>query len=184
MLGGLKPLLSRPVVRAVVIALVTLFVASAMFTPQHNPATRGRFMAAMNVGPLWGELVQWRVAMMEAHNELGHWPKDINTYAPPVAQPQLRVTSPRPYVLQADIAQHPELGKLAGTQVVVELKPGTTTWSCRPGKPPIPMGYLPINCLEGSTDDFERIQPNGSATGTCVGRSKSSVLPSRQLMGR
>ncbi|MFY3382891.1 AAA family ATPase [Paracidovorax sp. MALMAid1276] len=159
MLGGLKPLLSKPVVRAVVIALVTLFVASAVFTPQHNPATRGRFLASMNVGPVWGELVQWRVAMMQAHNELGHWPKNIGAYAPPVAKPQLRVTSPRPYVLQADIAQNPELGKLAGTQVVVQLKPGTTTWSCRPGTPPIPMGYLPINCLEGSTDDFERPTP-------------------------
>ena len=72
-------------------------------------ASRGSVRTAESIGPVWGELVQWRVAMMQAHNELGHWPKDIRTYAPPVAQPQLRVTSPRPYVLQADIAQHPEL---------------------------------------------------------------------------
>ena len=154
MFERLSPLLTRPVVRAVVIAAVTLFVASAMFTPQFNPATRGRFLAAVNVGPVWGELVQWRMAMIEASNELGHWPRDIQAYAPPIANPQLRVTSPRPHVLQADIADNPELGKLAGTQVLVELKPGTHTWSCRPGKPPIPSGYLPINCLEGSSDDF------------------------------
>ena len=159
MLGRLTPWLSRPVVRAVVIALVTLFVASAVFLPQHNPATRGRFMAAMNVGPLWGELVQWRVAMVNARNELDAWPTDIQKYAPPIANPQLRVTSPRPNVLQADIAHNPEFGKLAGTQVVVELQPDTHTWTCRPGNPPIPQGYLPINCQQGSTDDFEPAKP-------------------------
>lgn len=97
MFERLSPLLTRPVVRAVVIAAVTLFVASAMFTPQFNPATRGRFLAAVNVGPVWGELVQWRMAMIEASNELGHWPRDIQAYAPPIANPQLRVTSPRPH---------------------------------------------------------------------------------------
>lgn len=155
MLDRLKPLLSKVVVRAVVIAVVTLFVASALFTPQLNPVTRGSFLASVNVGPVWGELVQWRIAMIQARNELDGWPKDIHQYAPPIANPQLRVTSPRPNVLQADIAHDPGLGKLAGTQVVVELKPGTHTWTCRPGNPPIPPGYLPINCLEGSTDDFE-----------------------------
>ncbi|RKR66257.1 AAA domain-containing protein [Acidovorax sp. 94] len=159
MLERLSPFFSRAVVRAVVIAVVTLFVASALFTPQLNPVTRGSFLASVNVGPVWGELVQWRVAMIEARNELDGWPKDIHQYAPPIANPQLRVTSPRPNVLQADIAHNPELGKLAGTQVVVELKPGTHTWTCRPGNPPIPPGYLPINCLEGSTDDFEPAKP-------------------------
>ena len=159
MLERLRPLLSKAVVRGVVIAAVTLFVASALFTPQLNPVTRGSFLASVNVGPVWGELVQWRIAMIEARNELGHWPQDIQKYAPPIANPQLRVTSPRPNVLQADIAPHPELGKLAGTQVVVELKPGTHIWTCRPGTPPIPPGYLPINCLEGNTDDFEPAKP-------------------------
>lgn len=159
MFERLSPFFSRAVVRAVVIAAVTLFVASALFTPQLNPVTRGSFLASVNVGPVWGELVQWRIAMIEARNELDGWPKDIQKYAPPIANPQLRVTSPRPNVLQADIAHHPELGKLAGTQVVVELKPGTHTWTCRPGNPPIPPGYLPLNCLEGATDDFEPAQP-------------------------
>lgn len=155
MLDRLKPLLSKAVLRAVAIAAVTLFVGSALFTPQLNPVTRGAFLASVNVGPVWGELVQWRVALIQARNELDAWPKDIQEYAPRIANPQLRVTSPRPNVLQADIAHNPELGKLAGTQVVVELKPGTHTWTCRPGNPPIPSGYLPINCQEGSTDDFE-----------------------------
>ena len=145
---------SKAVVRAVLIAALTLFVASALLTPKLNPVTRDAVLGAENAGIVWGELVQWRVAMMQAHHELDGWPEDIRDYAPPIGNPQLRVTSPRPYVLQADIAANPELGKLAGTQVVVQLKPGTTTWSCRPGRPPIPSGYLPINCLEGQNDDF------------------------------
>lgn len=145
---------SKAVVRAVLIAAVTLFVASALLTPQLNPVTRDAVRAAESAGAVWGELVQWRVAMMQAHNELDAWPEDIHQYAPPIGNPQLRVTSPRPYVLQADIAANPDLGKLAGTQVLVQLQPGTTTWSCRPGRPPIPSGYLPINCLEGQADDF------------------------------
>lgn len=154
---------SRPLVRGVAIALITLFVASAVFTPQFNPATRGGFLASMNADPVWGELVQWRVAMVGAYGELGTWPEDIQAYAPPVAHPQLHVTSPRPNVLQADIARNPELGRLAGTQVVVELKPGTHTWTCRPGNPPIPAGYLPINCLEGAASDLEPGGPTADA---------------------
>ncbi|MFI8618517.1 ATP-binding protein [Acidovorax sp. NPDC077693] len=150
----MSPLLSKALVRAVVVAAITLFVGSALLTPKLNPVTRGSVLGAENAGIVWGELVQWRVAMVQAHNELDAWPQDIQKYAPPIGNPQLRVTSPQPYVLQADIAANPELGKLAGTQVVVQLKPGTTTWSCRPGRPPIPSGYLPINCLEGQGDDF------------------------------
>ena len=150
----MSALRSKAVVRAVLIGAVTLFVASALLTPQLNPVTRDAVLGAENAGVVWGELVQWRVAMMQAHNELDGWPEDIRPYAPPIGNPQLRVSSPRPYVLQADIAENPALGKLAGTQVVVQLKPGTTTWSCRPGRPPIPSGYLPINCLEGQPDDF------------------------------
>ncbi|RQO81370.1 ATP-binding protein [Acidovorax sp. FJL06] len=156
----LSPLLSKAVVRAVVIAALTLFVGSALLTPKLNPVTRGSVLGAENAGIVWGELVQWRVAMMQAHNEQDAWPQDIQKHAPPIGNPQLRVTSPKPYVLQADIAQNPELGKLAGTQVLVQLQPGTTTWSCRPGRPPIPAGYLPINCLEGRADDFMPLPPS------------------------
>lgn len=156
----LNPLLSKAVVRAVVIAAVTLFVGSALLTPRLNPVTRGSVLGAENAGIVWGELVQWRVALVQAHNELDAWPDDIRKYAPHIGNRQLRVTSPRPYVLQADIAANPELGRLAGTQVLVELKPGTTAWSCRPGRPPIPAGYLPINCLEGQTDDLTPVPPS------------------------
>ncbi|MBV7541818.1 ATP-binding protein [Acidovorax sp. sic0104] len=146
---------SRTLVRALVIGAITLFVGSALLTPQLNPVTRSAVLGAENAGIVWDELVRWRVAMVQAHNELDGWPEDIRKYAPPIANPQLRVTSPRPYVLQADIAENPELGKLAGTQVVVQLQPGTTTWNCRPGRPPMPAGYLPINCGGGQADDFK-----------------------------
>lgn len=176
MLERLSPFLSKAVVRGVVIAAVTLFVASALFTPQLNPVTRGSFLASVNVGPVWGELVQWRIAMIQARNELDGWPEDIQPYAPRIANPQLRVTSPRPNVLQADIAHNPELGELAGTQVVVELKPGTHIWTCRPGNPPIPHGYLPINCLEGSTDDFSPGAPPTTADADPLGWLRSLIL--------
>ncbi len=176
MLERLSPFLSKAVVRSVVIAAVTLFVASALFTPQLNPVTRGSFLASVNVGPVWGELVQWRIAMIQARNDLDGWPEDIQPYAPRIANPQLRVTSPRPNVLQADIAHNPELGELAGTQVVVELKPGTHIWTCRPGSPPIPHGYLPINCLEGSTDDFSPGAPPITADADPLGWLRSLIL--------
>ena len=156
----LSPLLSKAVLRAVVIAAITLFVGSAWLLPKLNPVTRGSVLGAENADIVWGELVQWRVAMVQVHNEQDAWPKDIQKHAPHIGRPQLRVTSPRPYVLQADIANNPELGKLAGTQVVVELQPGTTIWSCRPGRPPMPQGYLPINCLEGQKDDFTPVPPS------------------------
>lgn len=159
MLDRLSGWLSKPFLRGAVIALLTLFVASALFTPQHNPATRGRFLAAMNAGPVWGELLQWRAAMVQARNEQGRWPDDIQPYAPAIPNPQLRVTSPRPNVLQADIARNPELGRLAGTQVLVELQPGGHEWSCRPGHPPFPAGYLPLNCRQGAAHDLESAAP-------------------------
>ena len=40
MFERMSALLSRPVLRGMVIAVVTLFVASALFTPQLNPFTR------------------------------------------------------------------------------------------------------------------------------------------------
>ena len=68
---------SKAVVRAVLIAVVTLFVASALLTPKLNPFTRDAALGAENAGLVWGELVQWRVAMVQAHNELDGWPEDI-----------------------------------------------------------------------------------------------------------
>ena len=163
MLERLRPLLSKAVVRGVVIAAVTLFVVSALFTPQLNPVTRGSFLASVNVGPVWGEVAQWRAAMIEARNELGDWPPDIQKYAPPIANGKLRVTSPRPNVLQGDIANNPELGKIAGTQVIIEFHPDSYTWSCRRGNPPVPPGYLPINCDDGVTDDREPSKPSAAS---------------------
>lgn len=138
-----------PVIRALLIAVVTLFIGSAVLTPHLNPATSGSVRTAESIGPVWGELVQWRVALVQASQELGHWPEDIQKYAPQVPFPKLRVTSPGPLRLQADVINDPALGHLAGTQVLLHMTPDMYHWTCRPGKPPMPAGALPISCAAG-----------------------------------
>lgn len=144
----LSALRSRAVVRAVLIATATLLVASAVLTPQFNPFTRGAFLAAVNAATVWDELVRWRIAMIEAYHQQNRWPTDIQAHAPDMAQPQVRVTSPRTHVLQADIAHNSELGKLAGTQVVLEFNSSNGTWTCLPGTSPIALRYLPLDCAQ------------------------------------
>lgn len=146
MLERLSSLLSRPVLRALTIAVVTLFVGSALLLPKFNPVTRDLVLGSEAAGVVWGELVQWRVAVMQAANEMGEWPADIHRHAPDVGQRVLRVTSPAPYELQVEVLPHPELGRLSGKQMLWRLTPGTTTWTCSPGNPPLPSGYLPIDC--------------------------------------
>ncbi len=149
MLEQLRSWLTWPVVRALLIATATLFIGSALLTPHLNPATRGSVRTAESIGPVWGELVQWRVALVQASQELGHWPEDIQKYAPQIPFPKLRVTSPGPMRLQADVINDPALGHLAGTQVLLHMTPDMYHWTCRPGKPPMPPGMLPISCAAG-----------------------------------
>lgn len=153
---------SRTVVRAVVIALVTLFVASAWLTPKLNPATRGRITAVEAAGPVWGEITQWRVALGQATHEEGRWPADIQRYAPPGTGRFVRASSPEPYVLQVEVVRDSEMGILGGAQAVMRWNPQKFTWSCRPGKPPFPQGFLPLNCQDGVGDD----RPEGPVTST------------------
>lgn len=152
MLERLRPLLSRRVLRAVAIAAATLFIASAVLLPKKNPATRDWVLAREGAGQVWGELVQWRVSLMQYAGEYREWPSKLQLYAPDVARPVLRVTSPAPYELQVDVLPLPELGKLAGTQMLLRLTPGTTTWTCRAGRPPVPPGYLPMDCPENGAE--------------------------------
>lgn len=153
---------SRTVVRAVVIALVTLFVASAVLTPKLNPATRGRVTAVEAAGPVWGEIAQWRVALGQATHEQGGWPADIQHYAPPGTGRFVRASSPEPYVLQVEVVRDSEMGILAGAQAVMRWNPQKFTWSCRAGKPPFPPGFLPLNCQDGVGDD----RPEGAGPST------------------
>ncbi|RYF27884.1 MAG: ATP-binding protein [Comamonadaceae bacterium] len=152
MLERLRPLMTATTGRMVAIALVTLFIASAVLTPHLNPATRSSVLARDNMGVVWDEIVRWRMALTDAVQQEGRWPSDIAALAPPLRNPRVRMTSPRPHVLQADIAHDAELGHLAGTQVVFELARDGYSWSCRAGTPPLPPGYLPLNCEAGGND--------------------------------
>ncbi|KRC19938.1 hypothetical protein ASE28_28825 [Acidovorax sp. Root219] len=149
MLEQLRSWMTWPVIRALIVAGATLFIGSALLTPHLNPATRGSVRTAESIGPVWGELVQWRVALVQASQELGHWPEDIQKYAPQIPFPKLRVTSPGPLRLQADVISDPALGNLSGTQVLLHMTPDMYHWTCRPGKPPMPPGLLPISCAAG-----------------------------------
>ncbi|MFZ6765707.1 AAA family ATPase [Undibacterium sp. Di26W] len=153
MLKKLAQLFPGKISRVMLIALLTLFIASAILTPKLNPITRGRILAAENFGAIWSDLNQWRVALAEARSIEDGWPKDINKYAPPAITPYLVVSSPQPYVLQADIVKNADLGSLSGTQVIFDINPNTATWRCKAGSPPIPSGFLPINCDGGSTSE-------------------------------
>lgn len=152
MLERLKPWMTASTGRMVAIALATLFIVSALLTPHLNPFTRSAALARAHMGPVWGEMVRWRIALAEAFQQEGRWPRDIAAVAPPLSQPQVRMTSPRPHILQADIAPNPALGSLAGTQVVFELAADGYRWSCRAGTPPFPAGMLPLHCDDGADD--------------------------------
>ncbi len=151
--------MSHTVVRAVLIALVTLFVVSAVLTPKLNPVTRGTILGTENAWLVWGEMTKWRVAMVQARHYEEGWPKDINRYAPQNPVPFVTVTSPRPYRLQANVARQSDLGAISGTEVFFDFNPISYAWTCSAGQPPMPAGLLPMQC----TDDepTEEIEPFG-----------------------
>lgn len=133
--------------RRVVIALVTLFLASALLTPQYNPLTRGYVLGTANLSRVWNELLVWRTVLAEARAVEGGWPKDIQSYAPPIDEPLVRISSPQPFRLAADIVDRGELGGLAGKQIILDFSETDDSWICRPGVPPISTHYLPISCI-------------------------------------
>ncbi|MBI3726738.1 MAG: ATP-binding protein [Burkholderiales bacterium] len=153
-------LLPGKISRTVIITVLTLLLASAVLTPKLNPLTRGGVLASEHISPIWSDLSQWRIALSEARNTSDEWPKNIQQYAPQTISSHLNVTSPRPYILQGDIARLAELGSLSGTQVIFELNPSSHTWQCRAGTPPVPARFLPMNC-EGITSgevNFSRLK--------------------------
>lgn len=160
MLEKILQRLSGKMPRTVFIIVLTLFIASALLTPKLNPLTRGGILAAENIGSIWNDVNQWRVALSEARSISDDWPKDIQQYSPQTTNSHLNVTSPRPYILQVDITKYAELGSLSGTQLIFELNPSSNTWQCRTGTPPVPARFLPMNC-EGITSaevNFSRLR--------------------------
>lgn len=137
--------------RLVIIAVATVFVGSAVLTPQFNPLTRGGMVAASAMPLVWNEINYWRGAVIEAMHIEDGWPKDLQRHAPPEAGRWVDMTSPRPYRLVATVREVAEMGALAGRQIVFDLD-RNGGWLCAPGTPPMPTRYLPVNCQGGDAE--------------------------------
>lgn len=149
---GVKPL-SRPWRRGLLIAGLTLFAGSAILVPQYNPVTRGPALGSLHAHLVWGELLAWRRSISEARQfDDGQWPTDIATLAPPEQAGLVEVSSPQPLRLEARVRNLPELGDLAGTQVLLDFHERGDDWTCRTGTPPMPERYLPLNCRAEGAD--------------------------------
>ena len=131
---------------AALLALFTLFIGTAILLPRYNPVTRGSLQGAESSERVWNEIILWRLALMEHVRQHESWPQDIASVAPEIAEPRVRMSSPRPFVLQADIVRDSQMGVLSGTQVLLQLNMPSQDWSCQGGQPPTPTRYLPLNC--------------------------------------
>lgn len=138
--------LPRSYWRAALLALFTLFIGTAILLPRYNPVTRGSLQGAESSERVWNEIILWRLALMEHVRQHESWPQDIASVAPEIAEPRVRMSSPRPFVLQADIVRDSQMGVLSGTQVLLQLNMPSQDWSCQGGQPPTPTRYLPLNC--------------------------------------
>ncbi|MDG9855723.1 ATP-binding protein [Pseudomonas nitroreducens] len=134
--------------RLLVIASVTFLLVSAVLAPRLNPFTRDAALGNAAFEQFFGEMAAWRTAMMEAQQIEGHWPENIQAFAPSIEHPALNVVSPQPQRLLMTVADRSEMGDLAGKQVIVDMPPRSSEWSCRPGSPPVPSRYLMNFCLE------------------------------------
>ena len=132
--------------RAALLALVTLFIGTAILLPRYNPVTRSSLQGAESSGRVWNEIILWRLALMDYVRQHESWPQDLASLAPDIAEPRVRMSSPSPFVLQADVARDSQMGVLAGTQVLLQLDRQRWDWSCQGGLPPTPPRYLPLNC--------------------------------------
>ncbi|MBB4867712.1 hypothetical protein HNP46_006631 [Pseudomonas nitritireducens] len=133
--------------RLLFIATVTFLLFSAVLAPRLNPFTRDSALGNEAFEQFFGEMTSWRTALMQAQQVEGHWPEDIQAHAPPLREPILQVVSPQPQRLVMTVEDRAELGVLAGKQVIVDMPPNSSEWSCRPGDPPIPERYLMSSCL-------------------------------------
>ncbi len=144
---------SGKVLRAVVIALVTYMIASAVMAPQWNPLARDTMTGTKYLALVWGEIGKWRFSMAEAYEREGGWPQDVSKYVPQKPLVFLTVTSPRPFRLQADIANMPDLGDIAGTQIILDYNSTNNSWTCSAGNPPLPPLLMPQTCISSQPDN-------------------------------
>ncbi|WP_165680955.1 AAA family ATPase [Metapseudomonas otitidis] len=145
----LRALIRRPgAVRLVLVALATLFLGSLVLTPHLNPFSRGRVLAINAMDRVWGDVMDVRRKLMDVQQIEGDWPADITPYLLPANRSSVRIESPAPYRLVVTVVDQDELGTLAGTQMILDFDRQLNMSSCRPGNPPFPQGYLPLNCQE------------------------------------
>ncbi len=91
--------------RAALLALVTLFIGTAILLPRYNPVTRSSLQGAESSGRVWNEIILWRLALMDYVRQHESWPQDLASVAPEIAEPRVRMSSPSPFVLQADVVR-------------------------------------------------------------------------------
>jgi hypothetical protein len=152
MQGNFLLRLPKKMLRTIFIIVLTLLLGTALLAPKLNPFTRDGVLAAENIGPIWSDINQWRLALSEMRNINDEWPSDIKKFEPQTITPYLAVTSPRPNILQINLIKYAQLGSLSGTQLILEFIPSNHSWKCRAGTPPVPAKFMPMNC-EGATSD-------------------------------
>ncbi|WP_107328940.1 AAA family ATPase [Metapseudomonas otitidis] len=144
-----RSLIRRPgAARLLLVAFATLFVGSLVLTPHLNPFSRGRVLAITAIDRVWGDVMDVRRKLMDVQQIEGDWPADITPYLPPADRSSVRIESPAPHRLVVTVVDQDEMGSLAGTQMILDFDRQMNTSSCRPGSPPFPQGYLPLNCQE------------------------------------
>lgn len=144
-----RSLIRRPgAARLLLVAFATLFVGSLVLTPHLNPFSRGRVLAITAMDRVWGDVMDVRRKLMDVQQIEGDWPADITPYLPPADRSSVRIESPAPYRLVVKVVDQDEMGSLAGTQMILDFDRQLNMSSCRPGSPPFPQGYLPLNCQE------------------------------------
>lgn len=136
--------------RRAVLIVLTLGLGSAVLTPQLNPFTRASSQGNIASSVVWGEVIEWKRAYLEATRAYDGWPQDLAEFTPPAEYvSHTSVVSPQPNRLLINIQDSEQMGSLAGTQIVLDYVPGTADFTCAPGEPPTPARVLPINCQRG-----------------------------------
>jgi hypothetical protein len=153
----LATIFKHPVLRRVLIGALALGFGSAILTPQFNPFTRNASQGIVASSIVWNEVIEYKRAYLEATYANDGWPQDLAEFTPPPGDRHISVVSPQANRLLINIQDSDDMGDLAGTQIILDYRPGSTEFECSPGEPPIPTRYLPINCQV--TEDGSMAEP-------------------------
>lgn len=131
--------------RTGLLAVVGLFIFTAVLMPLYNPLTRGTALATASMHNVWAEANVWRIVLHEAVQVDGTWPDNLEALGLPPGQ-LIEVRSPRPYWLEVNLRDLDILGNQAGKQLLLQLSDKGMSWSCHRGEPPLAERYIPLNC--------------------------------------